>query len=465
MHKHMRLTRAIFFAILCFAATLLRAQPAVANGAAIPAKIDPANILVNNFQGWGVSLCWWANVVGGYSNRDEYADMIFNTLKLNIVRYNIGGGENPDGPNTIQFRAAVPGFEPKPDVWNWDADRNQRWMLKAALKRGVNRVEVFANSPPCWMTVSGSVTGAAGGTNNLKVACEKDFASYLAEVVKHLSEADGVTFDAITPVNEPSSDWWVLGGHQEGCHIDATQQERVINLLRAELNRRGLRLLIDAPEENDEQSSVKSLETYTPDCLKNIGQISTHSYNANDPEGLSSLAASFHKPLRQSEYGDSDDTGMKLARRIRNDLTRLRPISWCYWQGADYDGWGLLGNHLRENGRTRYRITPKFYVFEQFTRFLRPGCQIIGCGDTNSVAGYDPASKTLSIVTINNTTDDFNETFDFNSFASTGNTADCYRTSDHKSFTQLKSMPIQEKSLHMHFPADSVTTCVLRVAR
>jgi O-glycosyl hydrolase len=454
--------RAILFAFFCFAVLPMWAQSLPASRAPAVANIDPAKILVNDFQGWGVSLCWWANVVGAYSNRDEYADLVFNTLKLNIVRYNIGGGENPNGPGTMQFRAVIPGFEPERGVWNWDADRNQRWMLKAALKRGVNRVEAFANSPPYWMTVSGSVTGAVGGTNNLKVASEEDFAVYLAEVLKHLGSLDGLTFDSITPLNEPSSGWWTFGGHQEGCHIDAVQQERLIKLLLTELDRRGLHPLIDAPEENDEQSGINSLEIYTANCLKDVGQISTHTYNANNPEGLSSLAASLHKPLRQTEYGDGEQTGMKLARRIRDDLTQLRPISWCYWQGTDYAGWGLLGNRLRENGRKQYVITKKFRVFEQFTRFLRPGCQIIACGDTNSVAGYDPVSRSLAIVTVNDASADFNETFDLSRFATTAKAAQCYRTSDSENFEQLKSIEVRREQFSSTMPAESVTTYVLQ---
>lgn len=468
MHKLMRLMPAISFAVLGVAIASLQGQPLNASGAATAAtaatvaKINPGNVLVDDFQGWGVSLCWWANVVGGYTNRDEYADLVFKTLELNTVRYNIGGGENPNGPGAMQFRAMVPGFEPKRGIWDWDADQNQRWMLKAALKRGVNRVEAFANSPPYWMTVSGSVTGAVGGTNNLRVTCEDDFAVYLAEVLKHLSRLDGVTFNSITPINEPSSAWWVYGGHQEGCHIDAVQQERLINLLRAELDHRGLHCVIDAPEENDEQSGINSLRTYTPNCLKSIGQISTHSYLANNPDELSSLAASLHKPLRHTEYGDGEPTGMKLARRIRDDLTQLRPISWCYWQGADYAGWGLLANRLKENGRTRYRITKKFCVFEQFTRFLRPGCQIIDCGDSNSVAGYNPSSKTLSIVTVNDGTNDFDETFDLSSFAATGKVAECYRTSEDESFERLNPLAVRGRRLRVVFPSNSVTTCLLQ---
>src|SRR5579863_7512664 len=80
------------------------------------------------FEGWGTSLGWWANVVGGYTNRDAYADLAFNGLKLNIVRYNIGGGENPGITNTLQPRARMQGFEATRGSWNWSADPNQRWI-------------------------------------------------------------------------------------------------------------------------------------------------------------------------------------------------------------------------------------------------------------------------------------------------------------------------------------------------
>ena len=115
------------------------------------APVDPNLVLVDNFEGWGTSLCWWANVVGGYANRSTYASMAFSQLKLNIVRYNIGGGENPGISNSMEFRAQMQGFQPSPGVWDWTADANQRWMLRQAFALGANRVEAFANSPPWWM--------------------------------------------------------------------------------------------------------------------------------------------------------------------------------------------------------------------------------------------------------------------------------------------------------------------------
>lgn len=464
----------VFFAVGCFglaALPLMARQPTLINPddrsisnqpAAYTARIDPWIVLVDHFQGWGVSLCWWANVVGGYSNRDAYADMIFNTLKLNIVRYNIGGGENPHGPGSMEFRANIQGFEPSRGVWNWDADRNQRWMLKAALARGVNRVEAFANSPPFWMTVSGSVTGGRDGAANLKISCERDFAAYLAEVIQHLSQSDGVPFDAITPLNEPSSSWWAYGGHQEGCHIKARQQNRIINHLKAELEKRELHPLIDAPEDNDEQTGINDLEHYSRKGLQNVGQISTHTYHANNSEGLKALAMSLHKPLRQTEYGDGEETGLKLARRIRNDLASLCPLSWCYWQAVDYGGWGLLYNPLEEDGTHNFFATRKFYTFEQFTRFLRPGCNLITCGDTNSIAGYNPDTQTLAIVTVNDSTTDYKVKYDLSSFTATGPTVEPFRTSWNEDCRKLAPLIVANRSFISAIPAQSVTTFVLQ---
>ena len=48
------------------------------------------------FEGWGTSLCWFANVAGAYPDplRNYLADLLFDPargLGLQIARYNIGG--------------------------------------------------------------------------------------------------------------------------------------------------------------------------------------------------------------------------------------------------------------------------------------------------------------------------------------------------------------------------------------
>lgn len=78
------------------------------------------NTRYQKFEGWGTSLAWWANVAGGFPEpgRSTITRLFFDQvtgLGLNVVRYNIGGGENPAylPPNTpvyLPFRTRVPGF-------------------------------------------------------------------------------------------------------------------------------------------------------------------------------------------------------------------------------------------------------------------------------------------------------------------------------------------------------------------
>ena len=425
--------------------------------------IHPDTVLVDSFQGWGVSLCWWGKVVGGYSNRNEYADLVFKGLKLDLVRYNIGGGENPDIRSPLSYRARIPGFEPKPGVWDWQADAGQRWMLHAALARGVRHVVAFANSPPYWMTVSRSVSGAAEASrNNLRPESEDDFAAYLATVAAHLTASDGVKFDAITPMNEPTGPWWKLGNHQEGDFMSHDQQARMIVKLRTALKHAGLPLPIVASEDNDEQSAISSVRSYDARTLADVSEIVTHTYGANNPAGLRRLAASLHKPLSVSEYGDGDESGLTMARRIRDDLTDLHARAWVYWQAVDgAPGWGLLENPLAEDGDDGFDLNEKYYVLGQFSRFIRPGFQILSAGDTNSLAAYDATNHVLVIVTVNDTAHPFGTVYDLSAFAPTGGSVQVWRTSRRESLAPAGTLPVAGGRFATLLPQRTVTTHVI----
>ena len=51
---------------------------------------------LGEFEGWGTSLCWWANRIG-YSDAltSQAAELFFSDegLDMNIGRYNVGGGD------------------------------------------------------------------------------------------------------------------------------------------------------------------------------------------------------------------------------------------------------------------------------------------------------------------------------------------------------------------------------------
>lgn len=150
-------------------------------------------------------------------------------------------------------------------------------------------------------------------------------------------------------------------------------------------------------------------------------------------------AAVGNKPLWQSEYGESDASGYTMARSIVLDIRGLRPSAWVYWQPVEPDskvyGWGWLNadyvdtqDQVRPGQSTSLiRVNLKFWVFGQFTRYIRPGYRIIGIEDSNSIAAYDPDSHKLIFVTV---TGDTQQTvqFDLSAFKAVGETAQVVAT-------------------------------------
>jgi O-glycosyl hydrolase len=314
-------------------------------------------------DGFGTSLCWWAFGVGGWSNDtafEHYMDQFFGDpeatggLGLNQVRYNIGGSDVAAGDaHFLRAGGFAQTYLPKPGTaYDWTVDATQRRVLAAAKKRGVQYVQAFANSPPWWMTVSGSVTGNHDGTkDNLKPSQFEAFATYLAAVCQHFHTSFNVTFDTVTPLNEPVASWWKYGNGQEGCHFDHSSQSRIIGLTGKALKSMGLSQIgVSGAEENWVDDTVGSVSAYTAEDLEQLTLVTTHTYNGRpgQRQALSRFAAAHGKRLWASEYGDGDVSGVTLAKRITLDLNEGNFSVWTLWQVSDLDnslttssGWGL----------------------------------------------------------------------------------------------------------------------------
>ena len=457
-----RLPRRPFWGSLLAAFALV--LPAHADSTAV---VDPA-ARGQVLEGWGTSLCWWANVIGGFPQnvQRDYLTKIFDVKKglgLNIVRYNIGGGENPHIPNTLQVRARVPGFEPTPGVWDWNADANQRRVLQEAIKSGVTIEEAFSNSPPWWMTLSGSVAGAPDGGANLKPDDFGLFANYLTAVVQHYHDHWGITFRTLEPMNESATYWWKKGGNQEGYHIDphnaqGNDQNRLVQTVAAALKQRDLSTRVSAPDENTIDLTLTSVRSYTPDTLSDIGQINTHTYGGSQRAALKAFADSHSKPLWVSEHGDGDASGMQMAADIIADFKQMGITGWVYWQVVDGGGWGMLSKDNNDTSSYTYSINEKYYIMGQFSRFLRPGDRFLGVSDDNTLAAYRPSAGTLTLVTLNNSDTATQVTYDLSRFTRFGGTMTATRTSATEQWATVPVPVLTNLRFTAPAPAKSVTT-------
>lgn len=379
------------------------------------------------WEGWGVSLAWWAKAFG---TRDDLADIFFslsNTsynsatvpgLGFNIARYNAGACSNNtyDGstmvvsPDMIASRQ-IDGYwwdwassDPTSSSWHWTVDANQRSMLTKAVANGANHLELFSNSPMWWMLYNKNPSGSNGGTtDNLQSWNYDNHTHYLAEIALYAKNNWGVTFESVEPFNEPAASWWSgTTGTQEGCHFDVSTQATVIPSMRSELTARGLSsVIVSASDENTYDQAVTTFNGLGATALGDLGRINVHGYQggSGNRAGLYSLASAKKLALWNSEYGDSDATGESLVSNLILDLRWLHPTGWVYWQAIDGGGWGLIdGNN---DALTLGAPTQKYYCLAQFTRHIREGMRILDGGADHVVAAYDATASKLVIVAVN----------------------------------------------------------------
>ncbi|MBV9453349.1 MAG: hypothetical protein JOZ19_04405 [Rubrobacter sp.] len=469
------------------------------------------------FEGWGTSLAWWAERVGGWpeDKKSAIADLVFDPSKglgFNVVRYNIGAGEvqGQGCPTSFHPGAQVPTFEPSEGKWNWEADASQRDILQKAKDRGANIFEAWADSPPTWMTLSGCSSGnnqVRGGDNLPKPEDDshtqvyEKYAYYLATVVEHFRDYWGIEFRTVEPLNEPHSPHiiWPYSGCasnkasscQEGANFQPSTQKEIIRKVCDALSEKELNTRVSAPDENTVDATIESYRSYDPTAKDCISQINTHGYWITEPyKGnkrgeLWDLARKEGKTLWMSEFGtgrkpdkEANDTAsaLRLSRQILDDMQQMHPRAWVYWQAVHHDlpyGEGLISvdDPARLTSDCRYICTKRYYAMANYSRFIRPGYQIIGSDDPNALVAYDPSSGTLVIVTTNDTEEDTYFTYDLSNFGGVeSSTVKAYRTSDTEDLTSIAS-PLPEDitpagfrttaGFRSYTPRESITTYII----
>lgn len=451
--------------------------------------VDP-NTTYQTTQGWGTSLCWFGNVIGGWSNDKEQAvaDLLFDReqgLGFNIVRYNIGGGDAP-AHNHMGYGKEMEGFKPtESGAYDWTADANQRSLLDAAIARipaEERLLEAFSNSPPYWMTVSGCASGN-GGTDNLKSDYYDDFVDYLAEVVLHFRDEWGISFRTLEPMNEPGISWNANGG-QEGCHFDRPRQAELLRQLRSTLDAKGLgEVLIAAPDEPGIDDTLGSYESYDAATKAVVDQINTHTYWGSARSQLWAVAQRDGKLLWSSEVDgsgapapfdqfthDHEDIapGLDIADRITRDLREMHVDGWVFWQAVESEqaqtslnkNWGLLHGDF-EGGTEQWSLTKKYHVMRQYTRAIRPGYTMIDVGHPDAVAFVGAEDHKLVIVQRNASTTEAVYGYDLSQFSAVGIGATVQRTSGTEDYTELEARPIVDGILAVPVGPRSVTTFIV----
>lgn len=469
-------------------------------------KISKENASTTNngrFQGWGTSLCWWAHRVGYSPVLTENAARLFfgdEGLDLNIMRYNIGGGDDPAHTHIKRTDSMIPGwlkYDKSTDklIYDYNADKNQLTVLKACYDCSGDDafVEVFSNSPPYFMCKSGCSSGGKNpNENNLRDDCYDAFAKYLADVTEYINNKLSVKVSSISPMNEPDTDFWhYMSEKQEGCHFDPgeSQNEIIIKTAR-EIRARGLNYIdIVASDETSTDKALNSYKLYSREVKDVIDRVSTHTYGSKKIEKLGELMKSEHKNLWMSETdwssvsgngADEMGAGLWLAGKIISDINALSPSAWVIWLTIDHhiskDGFmgnkdtgapdtkgGYWGIAFADHDKEEIILTKKYYCFGQFSKFIRPGDTIIHTGK-NTLGAINKTADKLTLVAVNDKKSNKTITVDVSDFKNEG-TIEIIRTSgnmtDGENWAMLEAISFDSPVIKLELKKHSVTTFVI----
>ncbi|GFJ88378.1 hypothetical protein Prum_020200 [Phytohabitans rumicis] len=483
-------------------------------GSAVTVHIDPSYQQAA-FEGWGTSLVWFANVTGGYPDeiRDKLVDMLFGEdgLRLNIARYNIGGGNAPDvRADYMKVGATMPGFwqappgttradldwwDPgNPDHWNWDADANQRWWIDQ-IKDQVDIWEAFSNSPPWFQTVSGYVSGGFNSsTDQIREDRVDAFATYLVRVAEHIEDAHGIEFDTIAPLNEPNTPYWgttlgpdgqPTGGRQEGAHAGPALQQKVVLALDRALVGADTAAAVSAMDETNPGIFVQNWNAYAADARAAVDQLNTHTYGTGQRTSARDSAKGADKKLWMSEvegtWGTgtsftSMEPGLGIATRIVGDLRELEPSAWVFWQpvedaipqAAGGGNWGSIHVPFNCGADATLETCPvqantKFHTIRNFTHYIRPGDHLVKVDDASTVAAVKASGRAATVVHVNNETTSRAVTLDLSLFKHVSKRATVTPVVSSVDGALVSGEPVRVSSQKatLVVPAKSVTTFIV----
>ncbi len=479
----------------------------------------PLQVLINpaktyqTIEHFGASDAWACQFVGNWpvAKKNAIAELLFSQnnnkkgqpqgIGLSLWRFNIGAGSAEKGKESgikDEWRRAE-SFMNEDGSYNWQKQAGQLWFLEAAKKHKVDRFLAFTNSPPVQFT-SNQKAFATAGKPNLAPEQYPNFARFLTEVIRGVKNKTGITFDFISPVNEPQWDW--SDGGQEGTPFDNQHIADITKHLSVELQKAQLPTQISIAEAgqldyllnpfnkpargNQIQAFFQADSPWylgnLPNLSKNIGG---HSYFTTSPyadaaQKRVALAREVAKiqGLRywMTEYcilgdnageieGNGKDTGINaalyVAKTIHNDLVNGQATAWHWWTAISAyqykDGLIYVDKNKTDGVFEDSKI---LWALGNFSRFIRPGAERISIEMKSEspylVSAYkDSQRKQIIVVCINSTNE--KSKFQFSGFK-TNKKAMGYTTSESE-----KLSPSVVKNTTVELPARSVTTLVYRM--
>ena len=398
--------------------------------------------------GWGTSACWWSQYCEDEATQNELSELLYGEsgLKLNIYRYNIGGGFDEtncrvDNPWRRTESFMLYDKEKETTSWDFSRDKNAVTMMKKCLALdNIDTLILFANSPHYSQTSTGQASGSLlYHTCNIPKMNYRKFVDYLLDVTEHFLN-EGLPVKYLSPINEPQWKWG--GGYvwQEGCHYEPEEVAEIFHLFAEEILRRGLPIKLYGPESGELLGHTKAyLDALQADetIMQVLEVFAVHSYHAdNAPEKRYEFRETVLPKCRiprvdMSEWCElpnkshtKDFNGALItARIIGQDLIYTGAESWTSWVAVNNiakkeDGFDYADSLFSATPHFEaWSIAERYFALAHYSKFIPVGATALDFGfrptaEDNRLGAYAfalPDGGTV-IVAVNET--DSDETLD-----------------------------------------------------
>lgn len=377
---------------------------------AVTVKVDTA-AEKQMFDGWGASACWWADDIEDEQTRNEVAALLYGDdgLKLNVYRYNIGGGydENHNAvTNPWRLNESFYYYDESDGSYKYDfsRDANAQAMLQACLaQKNVDSVILFANSPHYSMCTNGMSSG--NGSSNLAAENYQNYVDYFLEITQYFID-QGVPVHYISPINEPQWGWGGDQPTQEGCHYEPEGVEKIFEAFSKGITQRGMQVQLYGPESaniGDTTKNYYGLLSGNDTVMQHLGVFSYHSYFSDGDYFKKKRFGDWREKnvsdqLRfemsewcelPTQYATTDvRSALVMARVISQDIGATGVSAWSAWvamneNGIKEDGLNYSDGLLVADptDASKYEIAYRYYALKQFSAFVPAGSVVLDASE------------------------------------------------------------------------------------
>jgi hypothetical protein len=409
------------------------------------------------FEGFGTAVAWWAVVLGqglGSTNAEikgiveDILQHFFGPcssggLDLAYIRYNAGAQTGAVTPGQFRPGGSVPAY--------FENDSAQKAVLQRIKDIKGDRpwkLEIFSNSPPQNMTISGNSAGnSTAKADNITMANLPAFCTYLLDYCQHVRNA-GYNPTILSPMNEPGMTAWVAGNNQEGAYWTYSMRRALMQELRTQLALRKTQdawfnqLILAVQEENNIADALMAetacdLSSPAIDTEYHVHTYMSAQFSENffakvfatpfqdsntTRSTLASMVRSKHKAMVVSEFGLGGsmlpgdirypEHAHMIIERVLKDLVSLGCTRWAYWQPIENTGsnWGFTQANFTAflqavQGKGPFTKNDVMYGGQYYG--MRELCRILPIGTTSfqywSDDGHIAVKSAVGLLLVNKT--------------------------------------------------------------